>query len=185
MVATEVSVQELVERLARLEAANAQKDADIAALREQADAQANGDYLDSLQKAMAEFRKDNEKDLGGVQSGPCVQCGKTWRNEHGEIRNEHNPQTGHSFRSWNLNSVPSEPGTYSNDKRPVSKVEKPQDVYLTTHDAGQLLGVSAKKVTTLIAQGVLKADKYGTVTLVHTESVNRILAEIEVANASA
>lgn len=178
---TETSMEAIMERLMALEAANAKKDAQIEQLREEANAAANGDYKDSLVKAMEEFRAQNERDLGGIMSGPCLQCGKTWRDQHGEIRMEHNPRVGHSFVSYKNKIKPAQPGTYQNGSRPISRVEKPEDVYLTTHDAARMLNVSVKKVSTLINQGVLKADKYGAVTLVHTESVNRILAEIEVA----
>lgn len=170
----------ILARLEALEKQNAEKEAEIARLREETNRQVGGTG-DSLQNDLLEFRK-REQDLGGVQSGICLACGETWRNEYGDIRIIHmlNGPGGHSFRSY-LNKKAQRPATYRRSEDRKIDPLMPEEVYMTEAVAASKLDMTIPKLRRLIKTGGVKADRIGKVTLVRTSSINGIL---ELANAT-
>lgn len=184
MVADTVPV-ELVNELRRmLEEQRAELDR-IKAERENESRVVNGDYEDSLQRAVREFREQNEKDLGGVQAGLCLQCGKTWKDTDGEIRAEHllaGMRPGaHSFRSYEI-PEPSVKAAYSRnpDEKRVEP-EDPSEFYMSEKDAALTLGVTAAQVRSMLKAGILRADKFGKTSLVRRATVKKVIADVEAA----
>lgn len=147
----------------------------------------------SIETAIAEFSKGKTGHVqGGAMQTPCQHqyadgrtCGKSWGDHLAQGSGNLNRDakrakvTGHSYRQSPLQRSEKPKGSYflrtaADDLYPVED-EQPKalpDLYVDEKTAAQMLGATVPQVRKMVRDQSLKADRIGSVTLIHRSSVD-------------